>query len=816
MTPLCCLAGFLLCQVPTFPPEPGATRLAEGLNSPISVAVGGDGRVFVAAAGAVLVLDKGKPIPFATGLDTPRGLAAYQQVLFLIDGQQVRRFDLKGQGQVLAPASAFPVPALVLNDLAVDPESGTLYVTAADKDQGGAVYRISPQGKVTVVTDAKRSGLRRPGGLVLNGASFLMVRDDEAGTLARVRIADGKAETVAQDVGRGGGLAWDWYGRLYLSDRAGGRLLVIPRPDQKPVQVTAGLRTPADPCLAPDGKSILVPETETGTLRAIPAVVPGQEVDQRPLPVETALAFPDLHWAGWSPESPAGKVTPHRPLVLTHACDGSNRVFVATQRGVIHVFPNEPKATQTKVFLDIQDQVYYSDEENEQGFLGLAFHPNYKKTGEFFVFYTLRKPALTNVLCRYRVSKDDPDRADPSSREELLRIKRPFWNHDGGTVVFGPDGYLYLALGDGGAADDPFSNGQNLKTLLAKVLRIDVDHKDPGKPYAVPKDNPFVGRQDACPEVWAYGLRNVWRMAFDRQTGVLWASDVGQNLYEEIDHIEKGGNYGWKLREGLHPFGPGGSGPRPDLIEPIWEYHHDVRKSLTGGLVYRGRGVPELQGLYLYGDYVTTKIWALGYDPAQKRVVANHPLPDRGVPILSFGEDEQGETYLLTYSPTGQGVYKFVRRARTPRPLTVTGESGKTVTVTEDVWKKLPRKTVKVNGPKDRSATYEGVPLAELLGLAGVKLGKELRGPRMANYLLVEAADGYRVVFALPEVDPQRTDNVILLADRCDGKPLDGKEGPYRVIVPHERTHSRWIRQVTRLEVQTAPVGTRERKKDPS
>jgi glucose/arabinose dehydrogenase len=805
MTALCFLTAILLGQPPSTP----APELASGLDRPTSVAAGGDGRVYVTAGDAVLVLKDGKAHPFVKGLQSPRGLAAYQQWLFVIDGAQVRRIDLHGKSQVVAPADAFPAPARTLRDLAVDPESGTLYVTGAgDGEQGGAVYRITPQGKVTAVSDPKRwPGLRQPGGLTLNGASFLMVLDDGSGTLSRVRIADGKAEKVAEGLGRDGGLAWDWHGRLYISDRAGGRLFVLPRPGRRPVPVPAALGSPADLCLGPGGKTILVPDTKAGTVRAVPAAVPGEPVNESPLPVETVPAFPRLQWAGWQPESDAGVPTPLRPLVLTHAGDGSNRVFVATQRGVIHVFPNDPRAKRTRVFLDIQDQVYYRDEENEQGFLGLAFHPRYKKTGEFFVFYTLRKTPRVNVLCRFRVSPDDPDRADPASREELLRVQRPFWNHDGGTIVFGPDGHLYVALGDGGAADDPFDNGQNLKTLLAKVLRIDVDHKDPGKNYAVPKDNPFVGRDDARPEVWAHGLRNVWRMAFDRATGVLWASDVGQNLYEEIDHIKKGGNYGWRRREGLHPFGRDGSGPRPDLIEPIWEYHHDVGKSLTGGLVYRGRDVPELQGLYLYGDYVTAKIWALGYDPARKRVVANHPIPDRNVPIMSFGEDERGEAYLLTFSPTGQGIYRFVRSAGKPRPLTVTGAFGKTITVSDDVWRELPRREIKVKDPKGKAATYGGVLLADVLGLAGVKFGKELRGPLLANYLLVEAADGYRVVFALPEVDPAYTDNVILLADRRNGEPLDAKEGPYRLVVPHERMHARWVRQVTRLVVQRAPGG---------
>ena len=312
------------------------------------------------------------------------------------------------------------------------------------------------------------------------------------------------------------------------------------------------------------------------------------------------------------------------------------------------------------MFLDLQNRVKYNDNENEEGFLGLAFHPNYKKNGEFFVFYTTKQKRFTNILSRFRVSRDDPNRADPASEEELLRITKPFWNHDGGTLCFGPDGYLYFALGDGGAANDPFGNGQNLKTLLGKVLRIDVDHKEAGKAYAVPPDNPFVNNKNARPEIWAYGLRNVWRMAFDRQTSILWAADVGQNLYEEIDLLSAGGNYGWNRREGLHPFGAKGSGPRPDLIEPIWEYHHDVGKSITGGLVYRGTRLPELNGAYVYGDYVAGKIWALRYSETHKRVVANRPIRDRNVPIMSFGEDEKGEIYYMTYTASGQGIYWFV------------------------------------------------------------------------------------------------------------------------------------------------------------
>ena len=193
------------------------------------------------------------------------------------------------------------------------------------------------------------------------------------------------------------------------------------------------------------------------------------------------------------------------------------------------------------------------------------------------------------------------------------------------------------------------------------MLRIDVDHKDKDRPYAIPKDNPFVGQAGARPEIWAYGLRNLWRMAFDRKTGKLWASDVGQNLYEEIDILVAGGNYGWSIREGLHPFGAEGSGPRKDLIDPIWEYHHDVGKSLTGGTVYRGKRLPELDGHYLYADYVTRKSGACATTRRRSACVANRPIRDPNLPVMSFGEDETGEVYFMTYSATGKGIYRFVR-----------------------------------------------------------------------------------------------------------------------------------------------------------
>jgi glucose/arabinose dehydrogenase len=389
------------------------------------------------------------------------------------------------------------------------------------------------------------------------------------------------------------------------------------------------------------------------------------DVDVRPLNVMVVPAFPHLDWPDWVRGLDSGKPRDPRPLLIMGARDGTNRIFGGTEYGTVHIWPNDPKADKMETFLDIRKKVQYDDAQNEEGFLGLAFHPRYKENGEFFVYYsakpTKEKPHMT-VISRFRVSKD-PNRADPDSEEVILTIPQPYWNHKGGTLVFGPDGYLYVGLGDGGAFNDPHGNGQNLTTLLGKILRIDVDRKEQGLQYGIPIDNPFAKRGEGVrPEIWAYGIRNVWRIAFDRATGDLWAGDVGQDTWEEIDIIRRGGNYGWNLREAMHPFVPKdnpnkkGSPPRPDLIEPIWEYHHNIGKSITGGNVYRGKKVPELAGAYLYGDYVTGQIWALTYDRDKKLVTANRSIQQKGQPLFSFGEDEEGEAYFLTQSG---GIFKF-------------------------------------------------------------------------------------------------------------------------------------------------------------
>lgn len=348
-----------------------------------------------------------------------------------------------------------------------------------------------------------------------------------------------------------------------------------------------------------------------------------------------------------------------RPVTIANAGDGSDRLFFCEQQGVILVIPNDPEVEEAQVFLDIEDGVRFNPNQNEEGLLGLAFHPNYKENGHFFVYYTIDKGLVSHVS-RFTVSKDDPSKADPASEVVLMRIEQPFWNHNGGSIEFGPDGYLYIGLGDGGKANDPFDHGQNLGTLLGSVLRIDVDKQEGDKKYGIPADNPFVNVEGARPEIYAYGIRNIWRLTFDRKTGALWAGDVGQNLWEEIDIIVKGGNYGWNRREGMHPFGPQGEPASDKYIEPIHEYHHNVGKSITSGYVYRGKQVPELQGKFLFADYVSGKVWALDYDHEAGQVRQNYRIEaPENPPVVCFGETEDGEVLMSAIFGDYGTIYRF-------------------------------------------------------------------------------------------------------------------------------------------------------------
>ncbi len=342
----------------------------------------------------------------------------------------------------------------------------------------------------------------------------------------------------------------------------------------------------------------------------------------------------------------------NRPVDLQHAGDGSNRIFVVEQAGVISVFDNNKTVSTTIVFLDIRSQV--RDSGNEEGLLGLAFHPDCENNGFFYVDYSASNPRRS-VISRFQVDSSDSNRADLSSEVVLLEVNQPFSNHNGGQIAFGPDGFLYISLGDGGSGNDPLGSGQNRQTLLGAILRIDVDNPAGGKNYGIPGDNPFAGNnQGFREEIYAYGLRNVWRFSFDLETGWLWAADVGQNAREEINIIENGKNYGWKIMEGFICRPPTTGCNMSGLQSPIWDFPRDQGRSVTGGFLYRGSGVPELQGRYVFGDFVTGRIWALDYDgtnPAENTELLNTSLL-----ISSFGIDENNELYICAFDGR---IYRF-------------------------------------------------------------------------------------------------------------------------------------------------------------
>lgn len=627
--------------------------VAQGLKNPESVAVGPDGRVYISVIGefdvdgdgTVVVALPGKTETIATGLNDPKGLAFWQTWLFVADKKQVWRIDPKGKTELFTAASEFPTPPHFLNDLAVD-DVGNLYVSDSGDLQGhdGAVFRIAPDRTVTTLIDSRSTpGLQTPNGLLSDGPDHLLMADFGSGEVHRISLKDRTLKKLTEGLPGADGLVRDLDGNLYISQWKTGQVSVLKPGAKAPVLLSDKFQAAADLGLDRKGGHVLVPDMKAGTVTSVafPAGV-SADVDESPLPVGIEVAFPKLQF--------------ERPIVLTHAGDGTNRVFVASQLGRVFVFPNDQAVNEAKLFIDLKAKVSYKDNENEEGFLGMAFHPRFKENGEFFAYYTTKDTPHVSVISRFRAELDHAS-ASPASEEELMRIPQPFWNHNGGTIAFGPDGFLYIALGDGGAANDPYRNGQNLSTLLGSILRVDVDHHDAGKKYAIPKDNPFVGQPGAQPEIWAYGVRNIWRMSFDRQTGACWAADVGQDIWEEINLVVRGGNYGWNLREGMHRFQAQGSGPRSDLIEPIWEYHHDVGKSVTGGHVYRGKRVPQLVGAYLYADYVTGRVWALRYDESRKRVVANRSIAGNVNPVMSFGEDEQGEVYYMT---TQGKLHRFI------------------------------------------------------------------------------------------------------------------------------------------------------------
>ena len=439
---------------------------------------------------------------------------------------------------------------------------------------------------------------------------------------------------------------------------------VTPEPSPTPTRVLAAAPVPSPtasptPTPTPQATAASAPSpTATSAVTPSPATPPAATPTPTPEPEPTPTPSPAPTPTPTPTPSPAPTPTPTpapaplrglaadvvagglvRPVYAGHAGDGSGRLFVIEKEGRIRIVSDGQLAPAP--FLDITGIV--SSRANERGLLGLAFHPDYASNGRFFVNYTQLRGAT--VVAEYRVS-NDPDRADPESGQVLLTQAQPFANHNGGMLAFGPDGMLYVALGDGGAAGDPQNHGQRLDTWLGTLLRLDVS--EPGV-YRVPSDNPFVGVAEARGEIWAYGLRNPWRFSFDRATGDLYIADVGQNSFEEIDFAPAsssgGENYGWKLMEGFSCFVEGS----PEchslrFTDPIAVYGRDAGCSVTGGYVYRGSAHPALVGAYVFGDYCSSNVWTLRRDAAGAwQMTLQGEIDAR---ITSFGEDEAGELYI--------------------------------------------------------------------------------------------------------------------------------------------------------------------------
>jgi glucose/arabinose dehydrogenase len=333
------------------------------------------------------------------------------------------------------------------------------------------------------------------------------------------------------------------------------------------------------------------------------------------------------------------------PVYVTHAGEdssGASRLFVVEKGGRIYLV--EKGVVQPTPFLDITDRV--GSEGSEQGLLGVAFPPDFTASGLFYVDYTdLRGDT---VVARYRLLAGDSRQADPNSEQKILQIEQPAANHNGGQLQFGPDGYLYIGMGDGGRAGDPWGNAQNPDVLLGKLLRISVTGAEA---YTIPGDNPFLGRSDARPEIWALGVRNPWRFAFDRATGDLYIADVGQNQYEEVDFqpaaSQDGENYGWDVMEASHCFEPPAGCDTSGLVLPVAEYDHAQGCSITGGYVYQGTHYPQMAGVYFFGDFCSGNIWGLRQESSGEWRMAL--LLNTGVSISSFGEDVAGEIYVVGY-----------------------------------------------------------------------------------------------------------------------------------------------------------------------
>ena len=363
------------------------------------------------------------------------------------------------------------------------------------------------------------------------------------------------------------------------------------------------------------------------------------EVDEtfEPLEYEIIEAYPNLVF--------------DQPLYFTYANEMTDIVYVVERTGKIKYFENNPNVDKTEIFIDLSDKIDING--SEKGLLGLAFHPKFKDNGFFYVNYTDEKGTK---LSRYSLSSSNVNIGDPYSEMELLSFPQPYTNHNGGHIEFGPDGYLYIATGDGGSSGDPHNNSQNPTNFYGNILRIDVNNNSDDKPYSIPEDNPFINNSEGyLEEIYAYGLRNPWRFSFDKERGLLIAADVGQDKMEEINIIDSGGNYGWNVMEGTQDFSSSQNVNKEELKLPIWEYDHSLGSSITGGYVYYGNDNPSLNGTYIYGDFISGRIWALLFDKDMN--AKNYELLKTDIKISSFGVDKNGELVILDFA-SGK-IYKI-------------------------------------------------------------------------------------------------------------------------------------------------------------
>lgn len=407
------------------------------------------------------------------------------------------------------------------------------------------------------------------------------------------------------------------------------------------VLLLAACSTPSTPTLSSTQTSAPSPLPSETTL---PAQSPtSTEITTSPAATASSVtSFPDPANYQWS-QVTSGLAF---PVAVTNAGDGSGRIFILEKKGLVRVLSEGQ--LQAAPFLDIRDRA--GSKGSEQGLLGLAFHPDFKKNGFFYVDYTNTNGDTTISRFSAVPSAAPADQiADPASEKILLTIQQPFANHNGGHILFGPDGMLWIGMGDGGSGGDPNGNGQSLQTLLGKILRIDVNN---GDTYTDPPTNPFAAG-GGLPEIWAYGLRNPWGFSFDAQAGDLFIADVGQDQWEEVDYLPVGfsaipANFGWNIKEGTHPYKETAS-PPANLIDPVFEYSHDLGCSVTGGGVYRGKNLPDFNGIYLYGDYCAGTIWGLIHQADGSW--QNQKLFETGLKITGFGTDENGDIYFAS----GQG-----------------------------------------------------------------------------------------------------------------------------------------------------------------